>query len=332
MGPLRKYDRMIIAAKAAAATSVGLPYRWVAVGGGGELSTSESTTASSWTARTSSFGTTAIYGIGTDKLNYFVAVGASGKLATSPDGITWTQRTSGFGTTGVWCVGYGNGYWIAGGQAFGVTNHITYATDPTGTWTAKNIGASGTETCRSVVYANGIWCALLSNGDIRTATDPTGTWTLRTSTLAKGGPGPNAIIWWSNQSLFIAGLDSGGLPSNVLATSPDGITWTARSLPNGPVTGDVAFVANSTVAACVYSKTGPLLDIATSTDGTSWTDRTPASTSSTTYCAAVDSSDLMVVGGLANALQTSTDGTTWTSRTGPTFAQTDIINPSGGTQ
>ena len=29
----------------------------------------------------------------------WVAAGQSGKLATSPDGVTWTQRTSGFGTS-----------------------------------------------------------------------------------------------------------------------------------------------------------------------------------------------------------------------------------------
>ena len=29
----------------------------------------------------------------------WVAAGQSGKLATSPDGVTWTQRTSGLGTS-----------------------------------------------------------------------------------------------------------------------------------------------------------------------------------------------------------------------------------------
>ena len=29
----------------------------------------------------------------------WVAVGDTGNLTTSPDGVTWTQRTSGFGTS-----------------------------------------------------------------------------------------------------------------------------------------------------------------------------------------------------------------------------------------
>ena len=69
-----------------------------------------------WTQRTSSFGTTAIralaYGGG-----QWVAVGDSGKLATSPDGVTWTQRTSSFGTTAILAVAYGGGQWVAAGNA-----------------------------------------------------------------------------------------------------------------------------------------------------------------------------------------------------------------------
>ena len=36
----------------------------------------------------------------------WVAAGQSGKLATSPDGITWTQRTSGFGTPDIYTVAH----------------------------------------------------------------------------------------------------------------------------------------------------------------------------------------------------------------------------------
>ena len=65
--------------------------------------------------RTSSFGTNNIqcvaYGNG-----LFVAVGNSGKLATSPDGITWTQGTSSFGTNAISGIGYGNGLFVAGGD------------------------------------------------------------------------------------------------------------------------------------------------------------------------------------------------------------------------
>ena len=36
----------------------------------------------------------------------WVAAGASGMLATSPDGINWTQRTSSFGTKYIYALGH----------------------------------------------------------------------------------------------------------------------------------------------------------------------------------------------------------------------------------
>ena len=36
----------------------------------------------------------------------WVATGDSGKLATSPDGVTWTQQTSSFGTTIIYAVAH----------------------------------------------------------------------------------------------------------------------------------------------------------------------------------------------------------------------------------
>ena len=53
---------------------------YVAVGGSGKLT--NSTDGTTWTARTSGFGTTAIRGVGYGDALY-VAVGDSGKLTTS---------------------------------------------------------------------------------------------------------------------------------------------------------------------------------------------------------------------------------------------------------
>jgi hypothetical protein len=70
---------------------------WVLVGMGGVIYYS-SDGGAHWTAATSSFGETGIYGVewcGTQ----FIACGGSGKVATSPNGIDWTQRTSGLSWT-----------------------------------------------------------------------------------------------------------------------------------------------------------------------------------------------------------------------------------------
>lgn len=53
-----------------------------------------STNGTSWTSRTSGFGTDNISQVAWNG-TLFVAVGGAGKIATSPDGITWTLRTSG---------------------------------------------------------------------------------------------------------------------------------------------------------------------------------------------------------------------------------------------
>ena len=69
-----------------------------------------------WTQRDSSFGTTDINGV-TYGQGMFVAVGLSGKIATSTDGITWTQRTSSFGSSDINGAAYGQGMFVAVGQS-----------------------------------------------------------------------------------------------------------------------------------------------------------------------------------------------------------------------
>ena len=66
--------------------------------------------------RTSSFGTSTINGIAYGN-SLFVAVGAIGKIATSPDGITWTQRTSSFGTNNIIAITYANSLFVAVGAS-----------------------------------------------------------------------------------------------------------------------------------------------------------------------------------------------------------------------
>ena len=67
---------------------------------------------SSFTIQTSSFSTTEITSVKYVN-NEFIAVGASGKLAASADGISWTQRTSSFGSSVIWDITYGAGIYVA---------------------------------------------------------------------------------------------------------------------------------------------------------------------------------------------------------------------------
>jgi hypothetical protein len=76
---------------------------------------------SSYTLQTSSFGNTEISSVKFLN-NQFIAVGSSGKIATSPEAITWTQRTSSFGTTTIWDVAYGAGVYVAVGASGKLSN------------------------------------------------------------------------------------------------------------------------------------------------------------------------------------------------------------------
>lgn len=101
----------------------------VCVGGGGKLSTYDGST---WTARTSQFGTSTIYGVFTHR-GCLVAYGSSGKISTSTDGITWTARTGPFGTYDIY-FGYSFGNKMVLINSYG---EISYSTDFGVTWSAK---------------------------------------------------------------------------------------------------------------------------------------------------------------------------------------------------
>lgn len=306
---------MILAAKAATSTAqVPLAYQWVAVGHdatNGRIFTSTSTTASSWTSRTSSFGTSEVYGVATDKFSY-VAVGNGGKIASSPDGITWTQQTSPFAGTGIYAVARGtDGYWVA----VGGSGKMAYSTNGS-SWTSKNgLGLSVTEELYVVAFGNGLWAIGGSAGGLWTATDPTGTWTSRTSTISAFGNGYNCSIHYAkSQSIWVLGNDSG--TTGALASSTDGLTWTARtSTISNSATGS-CFVSNTSVCARAGFAAGPITDIETTTDGTTYTNRTPAWTNQLIKAGASDDSGLLAVAGQSTGgkIQTSSDGTTWTDR------------------
>jgi len=144
---------------------------WVAASGDGSMATS--TNATTWTKRTSSFGTTAInalaYGGGV-----YVAAGDTGKIASSTNGTSWTQRTSGFGTSRIARLAYGAGIFVAVGSDGKVS------TSPNGTaWTARGIIFEGNP-INAIAFAKGLFVAVGSFGNI--ATSPDGiTWTQRVS-------------------------------------------------------------------------------------------------------------------------------------------------------
>jgi hypothetical protein len=298
----------------AAAGGGGFPQRWLGAGYQ-NMYYSDSSTASSWTLATGTMSAI-VQAMASNRTSLCVAVGELGQLFTSADGATWTSRTSSFGTSNVNGVAFGNGVWVAVGGA----GKLATSTDGI-TWTQRTSGY-GTNTIYAIAYGNGTWAAIDGNGNIRTATDPTSTWTLRTSTIGNGGY--HTIYYDPTRALWQAWGDTGTFGS--LASSADGITWTSRDASYN--LGGGTFINNSSVL-CMG---GPIFlsadyDIQTSTNGTTWTNRTPASGTYTIIEGAVDNNNLMIFGG--NRIQSSSDGTTWTDRGAPPITFTTVAHTAG---
>jgi len=259
-----------------------------------------------WTTRTSGFGTKYIRGV-TYGDGLYVAGGLSGTITTSPDGTTWTTRTSGFGTTTIYGVTYGDGLYVAVGSS----GTLTTSTDGT-TWTSRTSGF-GTTVILGVTYGDGLYVAGGDSGKLTTSPDGT-TWTTRTSGF--GSTKIRGVTY--GDGLYVAVGDDGKL-----TTSTDGTTWTTRTSGFGSTT-----ILGVTYGDGLYVAVGEGGKLTTSTDGTTWTTRTSGFGSTDIYDATYGDG-LYVAVGVSGKLTTSTDGTTWTTRTSG-FGSTVIIGVTYG--
>jgi hypothetical protein len=182
----------------------------------------------------------------------FVAVGEGGAILTSPDGVSWTARTSG---TGDWLFGvtYGNGLFVAVGEGG------TILTSRDGvSWTARTSGTSNW--LYGVAYGNGLFVAvggrhhphLPGRGELDGADlgdEQLSLWRgLRERPLRGGGgrrhhphlPGRGELDGadlGDEQLALWRGLRErplrGGGGDGAILTSPDGVSWTARTSGTG---------------------------------------------------------------------------------------------------
>ena len=317
---------MILATKAAIATSGGAaaPYLWVMVGIDNSTSTSlimtsTTTDGSSWTSQTSPFGSTLPVSVATDGKNNYVAVGQSGLLATSTGGVTWTLQTSSFGTTDIQGIGYGNdGYWVAVGDG----GKVATSTDMT-TWTQRVSGT--TNVLANAKWGNNLWIIGGSSGFLATSSDPTaGTFTSRTSTLS------NYVYpyYWPTAGIWVAGSDSG--TTGAMASSTNGTTWTSRTsgstinsanVPDNITTGPLGLAASTTVIVLGQGQGGATPnDCNSSATGTSWTNRSLPGDGWTRHDVDEDNNWLScttlpysLLGGYEGIMHKSSNGTTWTT-------------------
>ncbi len=195
-------------------------------------------------------------------------------------------------------------------------------------WTQRSSGTA--YTLDSVAYGNGLFVAGGFGNTIISSTDGI-TWTSRSST-SNAKPDAdyyqvNGLAWSASTNRFIAVGDRSVVNNSIpplLATSPDGITWTRASLASGTYIG--AKLTDVTSDSAGITVVGPGY-VFHSTDGVAWTSETAAGNLS----GVASSGTMRVAVGYDNAMTpaaliyTSNNRGAWTRVTAPTgFAPTDV--------
>lgn len=148
------------------------------------------------------------------------------------------------------------------------------------------------------------------------------TWTGVTSPFDVGGY-VLGLCWSPDLGLFVAiGASADGTVA--IATSPDGVTWTARGNPFSSGGGGTGFGVTWSPTLGLFVAAGNSNDgsigVCTSPDGVTWTSRgNPWSPGGQGFAVAWSEAQAQFVAvgqyGTANMIQTSPDGVTWTGRT-----------------
>ena len=257
-----------------------------------------------WEQQRSSFGTDAIRGVAHDGTSLWVAVSDTGKLATSPDGITWTQQTSPFGGDSIRGVAYGGALWVAVGA------NGKLATSPDGiTWTLRTSSFGTTTIFHAAHDGSSLWVAVGSSGKL--ATSPDGiTWTQQTSSFVSDSI---YSVAHDGTSLWVAAGASGKL-----ATSSNGTSWTQRTSSFG---SDIIYsVAHD--GSSQWAAVGINGKLASSPDAITWTQRTSYFDTTTIWGVAYGGGQ-WVAGGTDGRISTSSDGLSWEPQ--PSAFGTDAI-------
>jgi len=298
--------------------------KFVAVGSSGIILTSPD--AVKW-KKVNAIVSTDLYGV-TFGNGMFVAVGYNGVILTSPDGGAWTQQASP-DTSWLFCVTYGNGTFVATGDriftsldgitwtpknptlsgrfygaAFGSNTFIVVGsngimTSPDGdTWAVSRDAYWFDSFWNGVAFANDTFVVVGWADQIATSPDAT-TWSLRRPQITIEAL--SSVTY--GQDRFVAvgiSFDRSGL----VATSPDGVTWTQGVSATAFSLIDISYGNNTFVAV------GSGGTILASGDGITWV-QIPSVTSYDLYGITFGNNRFVAVG-LGGYTLVSSDGMTWT--------------------
>jgi hypothetical protein len=214
---------------------------------------------------------------------------------TSPDGITWTARTTP-NVSAFSSVTYGT-------SAASVTNKALTGNVATLTTALPHPYLVGT-----VVTITGVDATFNGTYTITATTSTTFSYAKTAGDVASAAVSP---VGTASAGLFVS-VGDGGTQS--CATSPDGITWTARTTPLSGTAYNAIAYGNGVFVASATSYPSPN-GVITSPDGVNWTART---TPAGDWRGLTFANGLFVAvspGATGSRVMTSPDGITWTSRT-----------------
>jgi len=234
----------------------------------------------------------------------FVAVGASGTILTSPDGLAWTSRTSGTTKRLRAAAALGNLFVVVGETG-------TVVTSPDGVaWTARSSGT--TETLRGVAASQSRFVAVGGASAALVLTSDDGlVWSAVATPIASK---LRAVTWGNGQFVAVGA-------AGTILTSPDGVQWTSR---NATIAERLDGVLWTGSVFQILSETGKVLG---SPDGITWI---AGSCTPPAWIEGLAWSDTRYVAvGAAGAIVTSTDGATWAAAASGTTATIHGLTWSG---
>jgi hypothetical protein len=215
-----------------------------------------------------------------------------------------------------------NGYYALDKEKQKLPNPISSGVKSVSTWTLRS-SANDTSGWYSVCWSPklGIFVAVSQTTGSQTMYSSNGiNWT------SGSGPGAgiqlNAVCWSNALNLFV-GVGTNSTSSSVvrIASSLDGITWTARNSPNNNVFNGVCFSEELGIFIAVSSGFGSTNDrFYKSSDGINWSLSATQLTSEFVSVVWAPSLGLFVAvsqSQVSNPIATSLDGDNWTFRTVP---------------